>query len=161
MNDFSKTAAARLAFEDFTPGLSFPLGPKTVTAEEIVAFAEQFDPQPMHLDAEAGATSLLGGLAASGWHSCAMMMRMMYDSWLANSTSQGSPGITSNRWKRPVLEGDVLSGSSTVLTARRLRSRPQIGLVEFRHVLANQRGETVLETENPIMFRLREQGTQS
>lgn len=161
MNEYYDTASARLAFEDFTPGLSFPLGPKTVSAEEIVSFAEQFDPQPMHLDAKAGTTSLLGGLAASGWHTCAMLMRMMYDSWLADSTSQGSPGITSNRWKRPVLEGDVLSGSSTVLTTRRLRSRPEIGLVEFRHVLNNQKGETVLETENPIMFRLREPGAGS
>lgn len=146
------------AFEDLTEGVTIPFGPKTVSAEEIVTFARQFDPQPMHLDEAAGKASLLGGLSASGWHSSAIFMRMLYDALLADSTSQGSPGITESRWKRPVLAGDTLSGATTVTARRPLRSRPGIGLVTLRHLVVNQRGETVMEVENPIMFGMRSQG---
>jgi acyl dehydratase len=146
------------AYEDLTEGRAFPLPARTVSAEEIVEFAGEFDPQPMHLSEDAGRDSLLGGLAASGWHSCAMFMRMMFDGFLEDSTSEGSPGITEMRWKRPVLAGDTLSGSSTVITRRRLKSRPELGMVTFRHLVTNQRGETVLECENPILFRLRDAG---
>lgn len=143
----------QFVFEDFAPGRRFALGPKIVTAEEIVAFAGAFDPQPMHLTQEGGEASILGALSASGWHSCAMMMRMMIDSYLLASTSQGAPGIDLMEWKRPVKAGDRLSGHSTVLSARALRSRPGIGIVRFRHELENQHGETVLASENSIMFR--------
>lgn len=146
------------AFEDLTEGTVIKLGRRTVTAEEIVRFARAFDPQPMHLDEEAGRASLLGGLAASGWHSCALFMRMLYDAVLADSTSEGSPGIREARWRRPVLAGDTLSGTSTVIARRPLRSRPGIGMVTFRHLVANQRGETVMEMENPIMFSMRAAG---
>lgn len=146
----------RWAFEDFAEGTVITLGARRVTAQEIVEFASQFDAQPFHLDEEAGKASLLGGLAASGWHSSAIFMRMMYESFLFDSTSQGSPGITQMRWQRPVLAGDVLSGTSTVIARRRLKSRPELGLVTFRHEVRNQRGETVLLCENPIFFRLRE-----
>lgn len=158
MNEIPTSTDKTWAFEDLREGVSIPLGPKTVSAAEIIAFAEQFDPQPMHLDEEAGRASMLGGLAASGWHSCAMFMRLMYDAFIADSTSQGSPGITEARWKRPVLAGDTLTGSSTVIARRQLKSRPGIGLVTFRHVVENQRGETVMELENPIMFSLRGPG---
>ncbi|HEV7251584.1 MAG TPA: MaoC family dehydratase [Mesorhizobium sp.] len=148
-------ALKRYAFEDFLPGVSFALGPKLVTAEEIVAFAREFDPQPFHLDEAAGRESILGGLAASGWHVCAMFMRMMCDSYLLDATSQGAPGIEEARWKRPVLAGDTLSGKSTVQSARASNSRPEIGIVSFRHELFNQRGESVFELENAAMFRRR------
>ena len=78
-------SAEKLAFEDFEPGRRFPLGPKPVTAEEIVEFAREFDPQPMHLDEAAGRASILGGLAASGWHTSAMLMRMMADSYILDA----------------------------------------------------------------------------
>ena len=81
------------AFEDFEVGGTIALGDKTVTAGEIVEFASEFDAQPMHLDEEAGKASILGGLAASGWHTCCMFMRMMCDGFLLDSTSQGSPGL--------------------------------------------------------------------
>tara|TARA_R110002020_G_scaffold16307_16_gene57675 strand:- start:483 stop:956 length:474 start_codon:yes stop_codon:yes gene_type:complete len=144
-----------LYFEDLGPGSTFPLGPKNVLADEIIAFAMEYDPQPMHIDAEAGRNSILGGLAASGWHSCAMMMRMMTDSYLLGMAAEGAPGIDYVKWKKPVLAGDVLSGESRVLDSRESRSRPAIGIVSFRHELRNQRGETVLESENPIMLRRR------
>lgn len=147
--------AKKWAFEDFVPGMTVDLGERHVTAEEIIEFASEFDPQPMHLHEEAGKASILGGLAASGWHTCSMLMRMMCDSFLLESTSQGSPGIDVVRWRRPVLAGDTLRGSCTVLTARESGSRPGLGLVTVRYFLANQRGETVLEMENTGMFLTR------
>ncbi|MGK6312438.1 MaoC family dehydratase [Neorhizobium sp. DT-125] len=143
-------------FEDFAIGRVFPLASKRVTAEEIVEFAAEFDPQPMHLDEAAGKASILGGLSASGWHTASMFMRMMFDGWLSRSSSEGSPGIEFMEWKKPVLAGDTLSGRSTVLESRPLRSRPGIGIVKFLHEVENQRGEVVMRGENPIMMRLRE-----
>jgi len=144
------------AFEDFEEGASISLGSKTVTAEEIIDFASQFDAQPMHLDEEAGKASLLGGLGASGWHTCCMFMRLMCDGFLLNSTSQGSPGIDYVRWKKPVLAGDTLTGRSTVTVKRASASRPNLGFVTCRHELTNQRGEVVLELQNTGMFLRRE-----
>ncbi|WP_127521763.1 MaoC family dehydratase [Mesorhizobium sp. Z1-4] len=144
------------AFEDFEEGAVIDLGSKTVTADEIIEFASQFDAQPMHLDEDAGKASILGGLSASGWHTCCMFMRMMCDGFLLDSTSQGAPGIAYTRWKKPVLAGDVLTGRSTVVVKRESSSRPNLGLVTCRHELLNQRGQIVLELENTGMFLKRE-----
>lgn len=147
--------AIEFYFEDFEPGRVFPLASTTLTAEAIIAFASEFDPQPMHLDEAAGKASILGGLAASGWHTASLFMRMMYDGWLSRSSSEGSPGIDLMEWKKPVLAGDTLSGRSTVIEARTLRSRPGLGMVKFLHEIENQRGDIVMRGENPIMLRLR------
>lgn len=147
------------AYEDFAVGQRFPYGKKRMTAEEIIRFATKFDPQPMHLDEEAGKASILGGLAASGWHTSSVFMQLAYEAFIKNSTSQGAPGVTDLRWKRPVLAGDELSGYSTVLEKRLLRSRPNVGLVTFRHTVTNQHGEIVMELENPILFALRQPET--
>jgi acyl dehydratase len=144
------------AYDDFVEGGSVDLGSKLVTAEEIVEFASEFDPQPMHLDEDAGKASILGGLSASGWHTCAMLMRMMCDAFLLDSTSQGAPGIDYVRWKRPVLAGDTLTGKTTVLAKRLSKSRPTLGFVTCRHELFNQKGEQVLELEHTGMFLKRE-----
>ncbi len=144
-----------LTFEDFTVGRSFALGPVTMTSDEIIAFATEFDPQPMHLDEAAGRASILGGLAASGWHTSSVFMRMMFDSFLSGSLSEGSPGIDVMEWRKPVLAGDTLSGRSTVLSSRPMRSRPGVGMVKFRHEVENQRGETVCLGENSIMFGMK------
>lgn len=143
------------AFEDFTEGMVLDLGEKHVTAGEIVEFAREFDFQPMHLDEEAGKASLLGGLAASGWHTCAMLMRMLCDALLLDSTSQGAPGIDFARWKKPVLAGDTLKGRFTVLSTRASSSRPGLGFVIARYDILNQHGETVLEMQNTGMFLTR------
>lgn len=148
----------RWAFEDFAEGATIDLGQKHVTAEEIVEFASEFDAQPMHLDEEAGKASILGGLAASGWHTCCMFMRLMCDGFLLDSTSQGSPGIDYVRWRKPVLAGDTLTGKSTVTAKRASSSRPNLGLVTVRHELVNQRGEVVLELQNTGMFLKRVAG---
>ncbi len=142
----------KYTFEDFTPGRSFPLGPKVVTADEIIEFALEFDPQPMHLSEEAGKASILGGLAASGWHTCGMLMRMTVDSYINNSTSQAGLGIDFVEWKKPVLAGDTLSGTSTVMDQRRSTSRPDMGVIKLRHELQNQRGETVCVVELNAML---------
>lgn len=148
-------AEKRYSYEDFTVGRSFPLGPRSVSAEEIIDFAREFDPQPMHLSKEQGEASILGGLSASGWHTSGMMMRMLTDSFLLDSTSQGSPGIDFLEWRHPVLAGDTLSGKTTVVEARPLRSRPGIGVVRFRHEIVNQKGQPVCTGENAIMMGMR------
>lgn len=144
----------RYFFEDFTPGRIFPLSATQVSAGAIIEFASEFDPQPMHLSEEAGKASILGGLSASGWHTASLFMRMMFDGWLSQTASEGSPGIEFMEWKKPVLAGDHLSGRSTVVESRALRSRPGIGLVRFLHEVENQKGQLVMRGENPIMIRL-------
>ncbi|NTJ42958.1 MaoC family dehydratase [Agrobacterium larrymoorei] len=140
------------SFEDFTPGRSFALGPKAVTAEEIIEFASEYDAQPMHLSQEAGKASILGGLAASGWHTCGMLMRMTVDSYIGKSPSQAGLGVDFIEWKRPVLAGDTLTGTSTVVEQRVSKSRPGTGIVKLRHELQNQRGETVCVAELNAML---------
>jgi acyl dehydratase len=148
--------ARKWAFEDFVEGATLDLGSKLVTAEEIIEFASEFDAQPMHLDEAAGKRSILGGLSASGWHTCAMFMRLMCDAFLLDSTSQGSPGIEQVKWKKPVLAGDTLTGRCMVLAKRLSKSKPQLGFVTMRAELVNQRGESVFELENAGMFLTRE-----
>lgn len=144
------------AYEDLVEGTVIELGSKEVKADEIIEFASQFDAQPMHLDEEAGKASILGGLAASGWHSCAMFMRLLYDGLLADSTSQGGPSIPHLRWKRPVLAGDTITARSTVTARRRSNSRGNLGFVTCRHEMFNQKGELVMELDNVGMFLLRD-----
>src|SRR5215469_11394937 len=97
-----------LHFEDFRAGQTFAFGRYEVTKEEIVEFAREFDPQPHHLDEEAAKRSILGGLAASGWHTCAMTMRMFADMLVPIAAAQGGVGSPEGRWMRPVRPGDVL-----------------------------------------------------
>lgn len=143
------------AYEDFAVGTVFPLGPYAMNRDDIIAFAQEFDAQPMHLNEEAASKSLLGGLAASGWHTNAAIMRMMFDSYIDASTSQGSPGIDKLEWKRPVLVGSVLSGRSTVMEARPLKSRPGLGIVRFLNEVENQSGELVCRSEFSVIFAMR------
>ena len=148
--------ARKWAYEDFVEGATFPFGTKIVTAAEIIEFASEFDAQPMHLDEAAGKASILGGLSASGWHTCAMFMRLICDAFLLNSTSQGSPGFDYAKWKKPVLAGDTLTGKTTVVSARISKSRPGLGFVTIRSELTNQSGEQVFEAQNTGMFLTRE-----
>ena len=142
-------------FEDFEAGQEYPFGPHPVTRQEIVAFAAEFDPQPFHLDEAAASDTLLGGLAASGWHTCALFMKMVALGWLNDSASMGSPGIDSLKWKRPVRPGDVLSGRTIVLATRLSKSRPDRGFLSVRHEVVNARREPVMIVEHPIMIERR------
>ncbi len=134
-----------LYFEDFAPGQVLESGSHTVTLEEILAFARQFDPQPIHVDETAARRSPYGGIIASGWHTAALCMRMVVDSALVGETgSLGSPGVDELRWLRPVRPGDTLRVLIEVLEVRPSRSKPDRGLVRLRYTVRNQHGEDAM-----------------
>ena len=139
-------------WEDFHVGDSQEIGAHTFTAEEIVAFARAYDPQPLHTDPEAAKAGFYGGLIASGWHTCAACMRIMVDSYMNETRSLGSPGIDSLRWLKPVRPGDTIRYRRTVLEARPSASRPEAGLVKQRWEGINQHGEHVLTMEGWNLF---------
>ena len=147
---------SKLHWEDFVAGSVAEYGPRLVTREEIIAFAAEFDPQPMHMDEEFARSTLLGGLAASGWHTCALGMRMIVDGFMGDAASIGSPGIDEVRWLKPVRPNDRLRLRRTVLETRPLNSRPDWGLVRFRFELFNQAGELVMQQENVNLFGRRQ-----
>lgn len=151
-------SSTQTAFEDFVPGEITTYGRYEVTKEEVIAFASEFDPQPFHLDEAAGKASLLGGLAASGWHSCAILMRLNCDAFMVGSTSMGSSGLDEVKWLKPVFPGDVLSVRREILEARPSASKPDRGIVRFRFELLNQKGEVVLIQVNPVFFGRRSAG---
>jgi acyl dehydratase len=145
----------RLFFEDFTPGWTGTFGPVTVTKEAIVAFASEFDPQPFHTDEEAAKGTFVGTLIASGWHTCALTMRLIADGFLLDAAAQGAPGIEEVRWLRPVLPDDVLRCRIEVAEARASKNRPEIGLARFRTQVLNGGGEAVMTQANWIMIARR------
>jgi acyl dehydratase len=132
-------------------------GAKTVTKEEIMAFAREFDPQPFHVDEAAASRSIYGGLIASGWHSGSMLMRMFYEAVFRDAASMGSPGIDELRWVKPVRPGDTLHFRATVLEATPSRSKPDRGVVRTFCELLNQHGEVVMSLK-PVNFILRRPG---
>ena len=144
-----------LYFEDFPPGEIVQYGDIEVSAARIKAFAEQFDPQPFHIDEAAARATMTGGLIASGWHTAAMLMRVNYDNFLNRSTSQGSPGIAEVNWFKPVRPGDRLSVRRTTVGARPSASRPELGIVDFTFEVLNQLGEVVMNQKNIILFTRR------
>lgn len=119
----------KLYWEDFEPGAVAIYGPRLVTREEIVAFAAEFDPQPMHLDEAAASATLLGGLGASGWHVCCLLMRMICDGFVLDSASMGAPGVEEVRWLKPLRPGTQIRVRGTVLDKRASNSRPEMGFV--------------------------------
>ncbi|WP_174247940.1 MaoC family dehydratase [Bradyrhizobium sp. S69] len=144
-----------LTLEDFKLGHFGSFGPRHVTREEILAFAAEFDPQPMHLDDEAAKRSLLGGLAGSGWHLCSIMMRMMFDGFIGRTASLGSPGVNELRWLAPFRPGDDLTLDIDVTEARVSQSRPQTGIVTFHGVVHNAAGLALCEIVTPIIVKRR------
>lgn len=121
-----------IAFEDLTPGRVFELGSVTVDRDEMIAFARRFDPQPFHLDEAAGTKSVFGGLAASGWYTAGLWMRLYIDGLIADADGLGSPGGDEIAWPAPVFAGDVLFASMEVVEARRSSSKPWMGLILLR-----------------------------
>jgi len=120
------------------------LGSVVVTEDDIIDFARRFDPQPFHVDPEAAVDSPYGGLIASGWHTCALYMRLLYDGMIHDSSSQGSPGMEELRWSAPVRPGDRLTARYTVEDATPSATRPGRGTVLFRSEMLNQDGVVVL-----------------
>jgi acyl dehydratase len=142
-------------WEDLQPGSVRELGTISTTAEEIKEFAGRYDPQPFHLDEEAAKDSVFGALCASGWHTCALAMRLTVLNFLQASSSLGSPGLDSLRWTKPVYPGDVLTLTHTIVESKPMKKRPDVGLVNSRWDLVNQNGDKVLEMVGWGMFRRR------
>ena len=148
-------------WEDLKPGSTRELGSLSVSAEEIKEFAQQFDPQPFHLDEVAGKRSIYGNLCASGWHTCALAMRLTVENFLNDSASMGSPGLESLRWLKPVYPGDTLTLKHRITESRPLRKRREIGLVRSVWEMSNQNGEVVMLMEGYGMFGRRSPATDS
>ena len=139
-------------WEDFKLGERVELGSKQVTAEEIIEFASKYDPQPFHVYPAAAKASIFGGLIASGWHTCSMVMRMMCDSYVLQAASLGSPGVDHVKWVMPVRPGDRISAFRTTLETRVSNSRPEVGIVKSLWEVFNQDGALVMTMEGYGMF---------
>lgn len=142
-------------FEDYCPDEIFEFGNVAVSEADIIAFAWQFDPQPFHVNPEAAARSPFGGLIASGWHTCALMMRMMTDHFIPPQASLGSPGLDEIRWTKPVRPGDCLRVRLTVTGCRRSENRTGIGTVDQAVEVLNQRDEVVMTCRGRGVYRCR------
>jgi acyl dehydratase len=151
----------KLHWEDFQPGAVAVYGPRLVTREEIVAFAAEFDPQPMHLDEAAASATILGGLGASGWHTCCLMMRIVADGFLLNSTSMGAPGIEDARWLAPLRPGTRIRVRATVLETRASNSRPEMGLAKMNFEVLDDADAVVMTLITTFMLGRREPGARS
>lgn len=141
-------------FEDYKKGATYVLGSFTVTEEEIIAFASQYDPQKMHTDRELSAQGPFGGVIASGWHTIARTMRLVVDNFLPFN-GLAAPGIDELRWPRPVRPGDTLTLHATIEDARRSRSKPDRGLLHILLELLNQDGEVVMSLKPMNLVRVR------
>ena len=139
-------------FEDFIPGKVIELGNRKVSEEEIISFATQFDPQSFHIDKEAAADSIFGGVIASGWHTCGMIMRMVVDGFLKDSSSMGSPGVDEIRWILPVRPGDTLTITAETLESRPSTSKPDRGVLITMWRATNQEGKLVCTIKGMGMF---------
>ena len=139
-------------FEDFIPGSVIELGSRSVTEEEIISFATQFDPQTFHVDKEAAADSIYGGVIASGWHTCSMIMRMVVDGFLHDSASMGSPGLDEIRWVLPVRPGDTLTVTAETMESRPSTSKPDRGVLITMWRATNQEGKLVCSIKGMGMF---------
>ncbi|HEY0847616.1 MAG TPA: MaoC family dehydratase [Noviherbaspirillum sp.] len=146
---------AKWYFEDFEIGKTIEVGSRTVTEEEILDFATKFDPQPFHIDKNAAEHSIYGGIIASGWHTCSMMMRLMVDGFLRTAASMGSPGVDEIRWIKPVRGGDTLTVTTTALETRPSASKPDRGVVVTLWQAKNQHGEVVATIKGMGMFQRR------
>lgn len=142
-------------FEDFVLNEPIDIGSRTVSEEEIIAFAKEFDPQPFHIDREAAVHSIYGGIIASGWHTGSMMMRLMVDNFMTKTISMGSPGIDEVRWLKPVRGGDTLHVTIIPIEARPSSSKPDRGVVVTKWEGRNQHGELVATLKGMGMFKRR------
>jgi acyl dehydratase len=142
-DDFA-TPIDRRYFEDYHPGAVYEYGHRTISADELLDFAREFDPQPIHIDPEYAKAGQFGGLIASGWHTAALMMRMLADHYLSKVASLASPGVDELRWPTPVRAGDRLRLRTTIVEARPSRSKPDRGVVRTRAELLNQDDAVVL-----------------
>jgi acyl dehydratase len=131
-------------FEDYVPGATYEVGSVSVDQASILVFAKEFDPQPFHVDPVAAAAGPYGGLVASGWHTAALVMRVLVENYLSAESSLGSPGLDEIRWPHPVRPGDTLRVRATVTEARRSLSKPDRGILKTLIEAVNPGGQTVM-----------------
>ncbi len=151
--------SGKVYWEDFSVGQVIKLGMRAVPREEIIEFARRYDPQPFHTDEEAAKNSIYGGLIASGWHTCALMMRLLYDGLIKRAASMGSPGIDNIRWLKPVRPGDTLRAQMTIMETRASASKPDRGLIKSNWEVFNQNDELVMTMVGVGMYRRRDSTT--
>lgn len=144
-----------LYWEDFRIGEEVQFGPYAVTREEILEFAREYDPQPNHTDEAAASASLLGGLSASGWHTMAMALNLIYKGLTLKSAFVGDAGIEELRWQRPVYVDDVLYVRRSCKDSMASTSRPNTGLIRFVWDVLNQNGEIVMTMTSWSAYRCR------
>lgn len=136
--------------EDLAPGQKFSAGPIEVTAEEIIAFARKFDPQPFHLDLGAAKDTVFGELVASGWHTAALTMRLIVESSPRMEGGMIGRGIERMNWLRPVRPGDKLFYEAEILSLRASASNPKRGVMRLMNTTTNQHGQPVLTMESVV-----------
>ncbi len=131
-------------FDDYALGSTYECGSVSIDQASIVAFAKEFDPQPFHVDPAAAAAGPYGGLIASGWHTAALVMRLLVENYLSAESSLGSAGLDELRWPHPVRPGDTLRVRATVVESRRSLSKPDRGIVKTAVEATNSGGATVM-----------------
>jgi acyl dehydratase len=142
-------------FEDYPLSATYECGSVTVDEASIIDFAKQFDPQPFHVDPVAAAAGPFGGLIASGWHTAALVMRLLVDNYLSTEASLGGAGADEIRWPYPVRPGDTLRVWATVVESRRSLSRPDRGIIKTLAEAVNQEGRTVMRCTVINFLRVR------
>jgi acyl dehydratase len=142
-------------FEDYKVGDTEDIPGWTVTKDEIISFASEYDPQPFHLDEDAGEASILGGLAASGWHICCALIRMIFENPAEPTAFLGSPGVEEVRWRQPMRPGDTIRATAQVLEARASKSKPVMGLVKKHYDVFNQDDVLIMTMETWAMIARR------
>ncbi len=143
-------------FEDYVPGRAVDCGSFSISEAQIIAFAEEYDPQPFHTDPVLAASGPFGGLIASGWQTTSLMMRLLVEHFISPQTSLGAAGVDEIRWPRPVRPGDTLSVRATVLETRRSNSKPDRGIVRSLAEVTNSRGQTVMRATAINFVRTRD-----
>ena len=144
-----------LHYEDFPEGLVIPLGTYHLSKDEVIAYARDWDPQPFHLDEEAAKQSVLGGLAASGWQSSAILVRLSVEGYANKSAAMASNSMEECRWLKPVYAGETLTGRATVLSRRVSSKRPEMGILKMRFELLNAEGELKVDIVGVQFMKVR------
>lgn len=145
----------RLFFEDVPLNEVRETGRHTMSREEVLDFATEFDPQPFHIDEAAAKDSIFGGLIASGWHTAAVQMRLLVDGFINDYASLGSPGFDDLRWLKPVRPGDTIRARAACIEKIESRSRPDMGVCRFRIEVLNQDDDVVMTLVSLGMIRRR------
>ena len=142
-------------FEDLNIGKKILIGPISVSEKEIIEFAKKFDPQPFHVDIEKAKDSLFGNLCASGWHTCSLYMRMLYDGLLINLASLGSPGMNEIRWIKPLFPDETINGELTIISKTPSKSKPSIGSMVIDSKVFNSKKELIMTMQSISIVKKR------